>query len=291
MAGSAVAAVVLAACGGDDQSTTTTNSASSDLDRYCALSQDLAFAEAELTRDLVEAEASGDEAQQAFRDLIDDRRAGFEAQAAMAPEEISDEAATLLQYRLARVGLGSASLSRAAVNQAEAAEQEFRRENCEPNIEPYEARTGLTGTGGGEVPALETTAYDEAEPVVGDVVAFATPLSGYRKSGPACVEEIEKDELCAAPGKGRSGIPAIKRVVATGGDRIEIVEGRVILNGEPADEPFARPCDEPDVCTYQGAVTVPDGYVYVLGDERESSVDSRQVGPIPVQWLLGRIIQ
>ena len=68
--------------------------------------------------------------------------------------------------------------------------------------------------------------------------------------------------------------PLVKRVIAVGGDTLRITDdGRVILNGEELDEPYL------DVTTPQNGmteeVTVPAGHVFVMGDNRHNSHDSR----------------
>lgn len=77
----------------------------------------------------------------------------------------------------------------------------------------------------------------------------------------------------------------IKRVIGLAGETVEAGNGRVLVNGEPLDtwglgltEAFAP-------------ITVPAGYVYVLGDRREvSASDSRTIGPQPVgEWWQPRL--
>ncbi len=78
----------------------------------------------------------------------------------------------------------------------------------------------------------------------------------------------------------------VKRLIGYPGDTIEIKDNAVILNGEVLDEDYLSP-DQ----TYADmpALTVPDGTVFLLGDNRAKSLDSRaeSVGPIPVDYLLG----
>ena len=52
----------------------------------------------------------------------------------------------------------------------------------------------------------------------------------------------------------------IKRVVAGPGDRISIVNGRVIRNGKRQKEPFIRPCQGGDACNFPVTITIPAGY-------------------------------
>ncbi len=80
----------------------------------------------------------------------------------------------------------------------------------------------------------------------------------------------------------------IKRIIGVAGDRIKIEEGEVYLNGNKLDEPYL---DE-GVITEGGVYTdiiVPDGYVFVMGDNRSHSTDSRSFGCIPIEKLESRV--
>ncbi|MBW3580111.1 MAG: signal peptidase I [Actinobacteria bacterium] len=77
----------------------------------------------------------------------------------------------------------------------------------------------------------------------------------------------------------------IKRVVALGGDRIEARDGRVLVNGSPIDEPYLGPGVE---TTNLDAQTVPAEHVFVMGDNRGDSRDSRVFGPLPEDLIIGR---
>ena len=64
----------------------------------------------------------------------------------------------------------------------------------------------------------------------------------------------------------------IKRVIAVGGDTIEIRDGYVYLNGEMLDEPYVA---EEGISGEMGSVTVEEGKMFVMGDNRRVSQDSR----------------
>ncbi len=91
----------------------------------------------------------------------------------------------------------------------------------------------------------------------------------------------------------QGGTPFIKRVIALAGDRVELRDGDVYVNGTRLDEPYVFTDDdgEPqDTRPIAGdtAWTVPDGSVFVLGDHRRASSDSRLFGPIEIAHILGR---
>jgi signal peptidase I len=77
----------------------------------------------------------------------------------------------------------------------------------------------------------------------------------------------------------------IKRVIGLPGETVEILDGQVLINGEPLDEAFATGETRPG---RQGRVMVPPLHVYVLGDNRNHSNDSRSFGPVSIDSLVGR---
>jgi len=84
----------------------------------------------------------------------------------------------------------------------------------------------------------------------------------------------------------------IKRIVAVEGDRIAIKGGHAIVNGMMVEEPYVDPGDPHARFANEAEIRVPPGHVYVLGDNRANSVDSRDRiahGPVPVANLIGRV--
>jgi len=105
-------------------------------------------------------------------------------------------------------------------------------------------------------------------------------------------ESIERGDVVVfhQPGK----VDLIKRVVAIGGDRVEIDKGSVYLNENLIIEPYLAKGSE----TIGGSfimnnqkVTVPLGSFLVLGDNRENSLDSRmqQTGFVEGEWIIGEL--
>jgi signal peptidase I len=79
----------------------------------------------------------------------------------------------------------------------------------------------------------------------------------------------------------------IKRVIALGGDSIEVVDGVLYVNGAVVDEPYVV---NKDVIKGQARFTIPEGYIYVMGDNRPRSGDSRGFGPVAVDQIIGKVI-
>jgi signal peptidase I len=86
--------------------------------------------------------------------------------------------------------------------------------------------------------------------------------------------------------------PFIKRVIGVAGDTVEIRNGRVYVNDVVLDEPYlfrnAENVAEATLAPGQGRWLVPRGQLFVMGDHRQVSVDSRVFGPIAVSSVIGR---
>ncbi len=95
-----------------------------------------------------------------------------------------------------------------------------------------------------------------------------------------------RGEIVAFRHEGDARAIFIKRVVGLPGDRVRIVRGQVFLNGSRLDEPYVRHADDHSFAE----TTVPTASVYVLGDNRAESEDSRFFGPVSDDRLIGRAV-
>ncbi|HZG64121.1 MAG TPA: signal peptidase I [Rubrobacteraceae bacterium] len=77
----------------------------------------------------------------------------------------------------------------------------------------------------------------------------------------------------------------IKRVVGLEGDEIRVQGGLLFVNGEPQEEPYLN--EEETFRGYYGPSIVPEGHVFVMGDNRDNSADSRVFGPLPSDNVKG----
>ncbi len=86
------------------------------------------------------------------------------------------------------------------------------------------------------------------------------------------------------------GDPLIKRVIGVGGDHIRIDEitGLVYVNNTLLDEPYVKGGVTPPY-EMLAAVTVPEGHLFVMGDNRCDSLDSRSLGTFPLNQVMGEV--
>jgi signal peptidase I len=125
----------------------------------------------------------------------------------------------------------------------------------------------------------------------GDVVVFRDP-GGWLGQRPASTNPIRQalEFVGVAPSSTEGDL--VKRVIGVGGDEVACCDrqGRVTVNGTPLDEDYLYPGDMPSVEEFD--VTVPQGYLWVMGDHRSASDDSRAQPQatqfVPEDHVIGR---
>lgn len=85
-----------------------------------------------------------------------------------------------------------------------------------------------------------------------------------------------------------TGTEFIKRIVGLGGERIEVHAGGVLVDGRSLAEPYLAAGVHTEAPGTEQAWTVPPGEVFVMGDNRGDSADSRIFGPVPIASITGR---
>ncbi|OQA45775.1 MAG: Signal peptidase IB [Chloroflexi bacterium ADurb.Bin325] len=78
----------------------------------------------------------------------------------------------------------------------------------------------------------------------------------------------------------------IKRVVGLPGERVTVADGRVFIDGAPLDEPYL----DQDTLGRGRSWIVPPLHIFVMGDNRSASRDSRSFGPVPMDQIVGRAL-
>ena len=95
--------------------------------------------------------------------------------------------------------------------------------------------------------------------------------------------------ICRYPGRGDTNF--VKLVVGLPGDTIELKDGYLYVNGEKYDEPYINDSYRTGPLNTMSAREVPEGKYFVMGDHRNNSNDSRSVGPIDRNMIIGHVRQ
>jgi signal peptidase I len=134
---------------------------------------------------------------------------------------------------------------------------------------------------------VSRTAYRLHDPRRGDIVVFPSPAVPAEDEG--VLEGVLHDVLEAVALRDPGDRELIKRIVGLPGETVEARDGQVVIDGRRLVEPYLPP----GVVTSDfGPIEVPDGRVFVMGDNRPNSHDSRfpDIGPIDVESIVGRAI-
>lgn len=100
------------------------------------------------------------------------------------------------------------------------------------------------------------------------------------------IGEIQRGDVIVFPYPLNPEEDYIKRVIGLPGDRVAVYSGVVYVNGEAIDEVYLSAPTSQDLAEQ----LVPEGSVYVLGDNRDASSDSRSWGPLAIDQILGKAV-
>ena len=121
------------------------------------------------------------------------------------------------------------------------------------------------------------------EPNYGDIVIIDSRVERLRTLQD---EFVDNAIISKFLGKQNQNI-WIKRVIGKPGDLLEFKDGRVYRNGKLLEEPYIN---EKEMDTSASSITVPEKHVFVMGDNRNHSSDSRAIGPVPFENVRGEVM-
>ena len=136
-------------------------------------------------------------------------------------------------------------------------------------------------------------------PEKGDIVTFEAPTKYYQVADADLSNPIAKYEKEPEGFLNRfryyvleiGKTSYIKRVIALPGEHITIYEGKVYIDGELLDEPYLQPGVETKSLGGPFVdLTVPEGYVFTMGDNRDQSTDCRRFGCIPLEKIESKVL-
>lgn len=126
-------------------------------------------------------------------------------------------------------------------------------------------------------------AYRFKQPDRGDVIIF---IKNYEIKGFFDRCRISAGDILRNFSKEKRDDRLVKRVIGLPGETIEIKTGKVYINGELLDEGYTKNATFPD--RLNGEYIIPEGFYFVMGDNRFRSSDSRRFGPIPIDSIEGK---
>jgi len=137
----------------------------------------------------------------------------------------------------------------------------------------------------GDRVVVSKIAYRLHDPRRGDIVVFDSPNQVVPKDDASLPEKVVKGILESVGLSTPSTEEYIKRVIGLPGEKVEGHDGRVYVDGRELIEPYLP--QGPTTRDFS-PVTLGEGQLWVMGDNRENSSDSRVFGPIAESTVVGR---
>ncbi|MCT4597839.1 MAG: signal peptidase I [Vallitalea sp.] len=127
--------------------------------------------------------------------------------------------------------------------------------------------------------------YQLSSPKFGDVIIFLEerPKGFWGRSIGVCIEDIAQKFSNNQP-----RMRFVKRVIGVSGDTIDINNGKVFVNGKQLEESYI--VGDTDARNLEYPLVVPEGKLFVLGDNRTYSLDSRNFGCIDINNVEGKVL-
>jgi signal peptidase I len=137
------------------------------------------------------------------------------------------------------------------------------------------------------VPVLTFQAYTEQSPTMEKAIFPGDRLLVVTGSG---IRRGDVVVLRVPARQSHTSSLFIKRVIGLPGDHVACCDarGQMTVNGRPLDETYVYPGNRPALSGF--SMTLGPGQIWVMGDHRNISVDSRKWGPVPVSGVLGRVV-
>ena len=128
-------------------------------------------------------------------------------------------------------------------------------------------------------------------PKRGDIVVVDSRIDHVRTLGDDFKDILEYNIISSLFKNSDQQNYYVKRVIGLPGDKIELKGYKVYRNGELLTEDYINDMTHPynpdtEICE----ITVPEGHIWVMGDNRNHSKDSRNIGPVPVENVIGKLM-
>jgi signal peptidase I len=106
------------------------------------------------------------------------------------------------------------------------------------------------------------------------------------------VQSIRRGEVVAFNHAEFGDQPVPSRVIAVSGEKVQICDGTLYVNGAPVPEPYIEAGRAEQEYSLETALAhVPEGHVWLLGDFRDMSKDSRNLGSVALAQVMGRVVR
>lgn len=125
------------------------------------------------------------------------------------------------------------------------------------------------------------------EPAYSDIVIIDSRVDRKHSFKDDLIDSLSSNVIASKVFKHRNNNYWVKRVIGKPGDVLEFKDGKVYRNGIALEEPYINGSMN---YTSTEKITVPEKHVFVMGDNRNSSSDSRNIGCVPLENVVGKLV-